>query len=498
MAKSFQLGLLTALILASFLLITNKVQTREMSEYVPEPIINSLTNNQVVNGRVIIQGKSINFSQVKFLIDGEFVGYAQTKMGPLGWQDFQFELPENLSFEQHQLDCVAEYYKNTQSPTTTIEFFYEQQFPVPTIFNPVLNNETNWQQPWIVGLTYNDSKIEIYLDEKLNGEVVPNNHTSGVTSFRYQPQQRLQLGFHVVRVKAISSDNRVSEFSNEIIFEVRQNKSVWHAPELTTEQGKFVAPVPAPTLLQPQNGTVINNKKIKVAGVMFNEHVIQIFVDGKLETEFVPASDESGVTNFDWTAENLDSGLHKIWTRAINSQGQTSGISNILKIIVLPDKVYVSQGYGQVISEQKQLEGGDFKDEAIEGEFEEEDNQIETVSNWWKYLIGLVLLIAIGLTIIWFLNNEDKNSGEKINVKTTKEDNGSKTDSFNEAKVTPKESPEFSEPDEIPIENFNEFQKTPNEQDYNNYEPYYKETGDEDEEETLPPPPPPNSPTLGI
>ncbi len=510
---------LISLILAVFLL-TNFAQAAETSEFVPAPEITSFKDGQVLTGEVVVKGVALNYSQVKVFLDNNFIGYSKNKIGTLGWQDFEIKLPANLVFGQHNLELVTEYFNNTQSPTTTLSFYYQPQFPAPTLFKPVLNYETNYQQPWIVGLAWGNYTLEVYIDDQLDGKVFFTNPKGGVSDFKYQPQKKLTPGFHVVRARAISSDGRISNFSNEIIFEVRQTKQILEAPDLPQEMGDFVPPVPAPTLVKPKNGLVTQDNKLIVAGLVHNEHYVKIYLDGKLVGEFMPDPHPSGVTNFAWEySQPLSSGLHKIWAKDVNPRGNESGRSNVLRFIVLPSEpIFVSQSLGQIAAaakNQKALESGEQSPPAVDGQGQSASNKPDETKQfkWWQILIIIVLALAVLLIVFWLVNlkkgksfNQVQDKEEKVKIKTNgKKEKGAfqsldktqdRSDLAEEQQVREKkeelENKQGSYKPDVPD------QVSDSESGLGADKENNKNEEGERGEHVPPPPPPPDAPTLGI
>lgn len=477
------------ILIVSSLMFSHGVKAAETSKFVPQPEFYSFTEKEMPSGEIVFEGtgKSINFSQVKVYLDQEFLTFTQNEIGPLGWQEFEFNMPAGMSLDEHQIGLIAEYFNNTQSPTTTVSFLYQAKFPAPTLFNPVLNFETNYQQPWIVGLAFNDSFLEFYIDDQFAGQVLVENHPSGVTDFKYQPVEKLSPGFHLVKVRAISPDGRTSAWSNEIIFEVRKDKQILAAPGLFQEQGEFIAPVPAPTLIEPKHGLITKDSKLIVAGLMHNNHQIKIFADNELVAEFMPQPHASGVTDFVWQAEeNLSAGLHTLWAQATNSSGQTSGQSNILKFIILPaEPVFVSQLPIGRINAAAHEEVTEITQEEIPEEKLAEQivnkvaEKINGWADWWKYLIGLIVLIALILIIIWLSSaKQEKTPDEKIKIKTGDEKESPLDENQPATEQSDISTPPYSEPG-IDIGFENEEEK--------NEDEYFP-----------PPPPPPDAPSLGI
>lgn len=407
---------ISALFCAVFLFFVNPVKAEVLSNFVPVPEFDLEQNAKTSD--LEISGQAINFSSVELILDNISLGNAQAKIGTLGWQDWQIELPSNLMFGLHKLEAITKYY-NYRSATSTLEFQYSPKFPAPTLFNPVLNSATNFTQPWIVGLTHSPAILSIYIDDQLDGELSIDSEKE-IIDFKYKPKQKLQNGFHTVKVIAKSLENLTSDWSNEIIFEVRQNLTKMVAPDLPSETGNFIPPVPAPTLIEPKNGAVQKSGKLIISGLIHNEHVIQFYLDEELLTEFLPPGHESGVTSFTWYApENLLPGHYKIYAKAINPRGQISGKSNILNLLILPPEYFVSQGPAGIVAAGKD----DNKIDNTNIIADHIDETVAQVSDWskkWQWLIGGIILLAIFLLITWILINKKKvakkNSGDQIKI----------------------------------------------------------------------------------
>lgn len=421
--------------LVVFLLTLNPAVAAETSTLVPTPTILNVQDKAILSAGAVIKGTSLNFSQVLVTLDGGLVGYATAQLGTQGWQDWEFKLPDNLGFGQHKLELTALYFNNKQSQPTAINFYFQPALPTPTLFDPVLNSSTNFQQPWLVGLTENNVRLDVYLDGKLDGSLnTAINAEKKVVDFKYQPKNKLISGFHTVKVVAQSLlDGRRSQFSNEIIFEVRggtqQNLT---AASLPREVGKFMSPVPAPTILTPTTGSVTNYNQLTIAGVVHNEHYVRIFVDDQLIDGLMPTDHSSGVTSFSFTsATALAPGMHKVYVQAVNPRGQISGQSNIIRFIVLPTKYFVSQGVGQVKSTST-YQGNDassivsLNDDTLTENSNQADATSQPKIETWKLLVGVVIVIVIILILIWIFGAQDQDQNaagiKKITVKKNSND----------------------------------------------------------------------------
>jgi len=403
---------------------------------IPSPTLNipSLDEQRQISGLVEISGQSLNFSTVEIYLDGVLKAVVETEMGTTGWGEYNYTLAGPLEFKEHQIEVRTKYF-GLVSQKVNQNFIYTDKFPGPTLFDPVLNFETNFKKPWIIGLAHNFSFLEIYINNKLDGTLQVENHSSGIASFRYKPKADLETGFYSVKVRAKNTqDLRLSDFSNEIVFEIR-NQTVGQkmtAPGLDELPENFIAPVPAPTLLVPESGEVLKQTNPIISGVVKNNHLTKIFIDGKLDGKFTPEEHSSGTAYFEYKIqENLQPGLHQISAGAVNSRGQISGNSNILQIIIITgdEKVILSPAIppeidsgasSQVLGEQEILE-------------QEEGGQKEgALADWWKF-VRAIIIVALVLFVIalyferqrvkeWFNNRFKKTTkektGEKIEIKT--------------------------------------------------------------------------------
>lgn len=408
------LGLFLSLTLTFFLLTPKFCQASDFSPYLPAPTVLEPQANATLSQDISIKGKTILPTKALIYLDGKKLGYASNISEENGYGNFVFNLSQEQILGHHELAVVAEYFNSYHSATTTLSFEILAQAKAPTVLTPVVNQETNFQQPWIVGLTPNDTQVEIYINEKMAGLAEVKNAANGTASFKYKPQQKLAQGFHLAKARITSSPG--DTFSNEIVFEIRSTSvSKMFAPGLTKEQGAFLAPTPSPTLLEPKNGTVFKNQaKIAIQGVAHNNHYVKLFLDNNLVTEFMPPEDKSGVASFTYTlTQKLKPGLHKIWSTNLNSQDQESGISNIIKIIILDDQpIFVSKPQGQIngtAAINEVILTGEQKNNAIDLA-----TQKDSKNNFWYYVLGVIIIILAANVAMW-LFSKNKNQDKKDN-----------------------------------------------------------------------------------
>jgi len=384
-------------------LLTVKPTTAAISSAIPAPTVNktSLSQLALIKGEKIT-GQSLNFSQIRVFINHNFYTLAQTELGSNGWQTFSIETAD-LNIGEYDLTLITDYFRGLESQPLDLKLVVQEKVVGPTLFDPVLNQETNFQQPWLIGVTPSATEVEFCLDDKIIGKIKTTVSTSGTSSFRYQPPV-LTLGYHVVKARAYHQNSLVSPWSNEIIFAVAENKKLIKKDlSLKTEQEKFVPPVPAPTLLEPQTGLVTTETKPIIKGLVHNKHLVKIYLDNQLVGEFLPEPHPSGVTSFSFVPdEELLPGLHTVYGRAINPHGQESGDSMILKWLAVSEvPIFISELKGQVSSA------------SVVAENLEENPEIKVIENnqgffsknsgwnFWLYLIMGVVIFFIAGIIFW-------------------------------------------------------------------------------------------------
>lgn len=217
---SAQTFLFLSLMLAVFLLPKNIAIANTFNELVLQPIIESPKNNAELVKPITLNGLTISPTKVRVYLDNKNLGYTKNEIGQNGWLKFSLAISQNLAIGPHKIELVADYYDKFSSATTTVNIIIVEKLRGPTLFAPVVNSETNSQQPWIIGVTPNDSQVEIYLDEKFDGLAQVKNDSNGTASFKYKPKQKLIPGAHTTKARVVDQNGNISNFSNEIILKI--------------------------------------------------------------------------------------------------------------------------------------------------------------------------------------------------------------------------------------------------------------------------------------
>ncbi|MFC1678373.1 hypothetical protein ACFLZ9_01390, partial [Patescibacteria group bacterium] len=174
-------------------------------------------NETTVTGMVkpAIIGLSKSGTVVHVYVDGIYNGKTENLTHESGTASFAYRPFLNLSVGDHQAWVVAEDSTGVKSKKSNIlNFTIEEPLPAPVISDAVVNNNTTYDRPLIVGLAKNNLKIKIFIDHKLDGEFNAGSHESGTDSFAYKPFQSLSAGKHLVYTVAVDGRGKESVWSN--------------------------------------------------------------------------------------------------------------------------------------------------------------------------------------------------------------------------------------------------------------------------------------------
>lgn len=146
-------------------------------------------------------------TRVAVYIDDAFNGYATVVSTEGGVQSVVYKPFLPLAQGPHTVMMRAEDLNaGTRSvPSAKVSFWVEQPLPSPTLFTPVVNEETTWEQPWIVGVAPSSSPIQFWIDGVADGGVSATDDDSGVGSFAYKPSGKLSRGTHTVVAQAVAT-----------------------------------------------------------------------------------------------------------------------------------------------------------------------------------------------------------------------------------------------------------------------------------------------------
>ncbi|MFH1426497.1 MAG: hypothetical protein ABIG66_03640 [Candidatus Kerfeldbacteria bacterium] len=146
----------------------------------------------------VITGVAPAGMRIAVYIDDTFNGYATTVSEANGTQSFAYTPFLALNPGTHYLKARTENVETgvRSDVCDTQMFTIEYHIPAPTILDTVINEESSWDQPWIVGLATSGAEVVVWIDGKLDGTVKATTDASGVGNFAYKPSFKLTSGSH--------------------------------------------------------------------------------------------------------------------------------------------------------------------------------------------------------------------------------------------------------------------------------------------------------------
>ena len=293
--------------------------------------------------------------------------------------------------------------------------------PAPTLLAPASGESFDLSQPAIRGVTFNDTRVAVYIDDVFNGYATVQNGTQGTASFVYFPFLELSAGYHKVKVRAEDPNTGVrSDVSPETSFFVEY-------------------PYPAPQIHFAAENEDTTWSKPFISGVAKNDSKVKIFIDGVLNGEFLVMNSGTGTASFAYQPYfALSPGEHTAYAVAVGPSGKQSVASttftfNITKPVdatvssavitedeagdeneiietleesltegtteeVFSEEVTEIEATEEENSEETTIEGEANEEEAVE---EEEEEAEEEEGGKKSSTIGWVLLALIATALVW-------------------------------------------------------------------------------------------------
>jgi len=204
------------------LLLPAVISWAETKPSFPAPTLVVPENEELLSGTTpTIVGLAKNDSRITVYIDGKQDGQFVVKNHPSGTANFAYHPAKPLAAGTHIVHATATGPNGAMSKRSNrIVFDVVSFFPAPTLYAPVVNDETTPARPFIVGLAKNDSLIRVYIDDVLNGQFQVKNHRSGTASFSYRSLFDSAVGTHEVYVTAEGPTGKVSQESTPVRFTV--------------------------------------------------------------------------------------------------------------------------------------------------------------------------------------------------------------------------------------------------------------------------------------
>jgi hypothetical protein len=195
------------------------------------PVIIQVSEDVKNTFKPVINGSTGDNTLVKIYIDGIYNGKTDFLAGDSNRISFAYQSFVDLKSGPHSIWAIAEDREGGKSqPSNIFNFEVKAGVPTPTLFMPVVNGDTNYERPFIVGLSKNNLVVKVFIDDTSSGEVKISGNTDTV-SFYYKPAQPLSIGSHTVYSIAIDNDGRESKKSNIVNFKV-------YNPEIVSNEEK--------------------------------------------------------------------------------------------------------------------------------------------------------------------------------------------------------------------------------------------------------------------
>ncbi len=239
------------------LVLSLPVETAFFVSALPAPTLVSPNETTIIGkAKPLITGLATSGSFVHVYIDGVLNGQTDILEHESGTANFVYRPFLNLAVGWHEVYALAEDAQGNQSGSSQVlKFKIEEPMPAPTLFTPVVNDQTSIVQPFVVGLAKNDSLIKVYVDKQFLGQFKVRNHESGTANFAYRPSRDLARGRHLVYTIALDDRGKESSWSNIIYFNVREPAIT---PLARESQSETVDEIKEPVSISRESAPIIS------------------------------------------------------------------------------------------------------------------------------------------------------------------------------------------------------------------------------------------------
>ncbi len=192
---------------------------------VPTPTLNAPAQGTVVpDGSPVITGWVTSGLLVEIHIDGSFNGWATVQESDSVTDSFYYTpfLPLTPGGHSYHARAKDPETGERSMPTQEIAFLVAEKLPAPTVLTPVVRASQSLQ-PLVVGLTYGNTTVEVFVDGMSQGKVTVQGDPVKVDDFALQTAA-LSEGTHMVYAVATDSLGRTSMHSDDVDFTVSKPK----------------------------------------------------------------------------------------------------------------------------------------------------------------------------------------------------------------------------------------------------------------------------------
>ncbi len=448
------LFIITAFLLGNIILKVDKIFAFTLEN----PTIFNVEKIQNNCNQFHINGITEKGTSLFVYVDGTYEGDATIKKnGNDKFNTFEYYSQNSLTKGEHEIKIIS---KNNilsamsapvnytitmyQDPTCTETKSQNNSSkipPRPEIAKPI--NNQNFERNWVIvsGLTNNNTKIHIYLDEKYIASTNFLVDNSGTASFSYKLTS-LTKGTHKISIKAESKNGFLSDNSEIISFNissVKNNKVVKIKNNKTKNihttyiQNIKIAPtqnqntnnidnvktpsiINRPIIEKPQNNEVIHGELI-ISGNAKNSSSVKILIDNIL----VHTIDNGNViSKFTYIhKDKLENGLHSLHIETYNNNHKVK-----------------SEYTNFVIAEQIKTQIGDLT-KVKKSTTTKSNNTTNQSNNIINIVIFSLFLLSI---ILWIILINKDIIVEKLKKKKTKQEQVSEDSIYKDIKNIKKDS----------------------------------------------------------
>jgi hypothetical protein len=255
-----------------------------------------------------VKGLTERDSDILIYINGVFADYAKINIEGTETDNFYFE--SDLALDSFEVMAISRDKKTHSLSPSSSQKYILSQLPAPTVVFPENKGVITDKKITVLGLSKTNSIVEVYIDSKYSGETKFLIHESGTANFAYYQEDILEKGSHSLYLIARDVLGGKSKISDITYFEVEHS-------------------MPAPTLFEPVINSNTSIDKPYIVGVAKNNSFIKVFVDDKLDGEFLVKNNESGTANFAYLPKiELSRGSHNFSAIAIDNKNKKSKLSN--------------------------------------------------------------------------------------------------------------------------------------------------------------------------
>lgn len=277
---------------------------RARPQIVPAPVLIAPDEKTAsADLRPLITGLAKDQAMVEFFIDGAFAGATGLLEHKSGTANFAYRPEIDLSRGWHKIYAIARDFNGLASGRSReLSFNIELPMPAPTMIKTVVNNNATSARPFITGLAKNNSRIKVFIDNKLNGEFLVENHESGTANFAYKPFLALSRGSHQAYTLARDARGKTSIRSNVISFSVKSAAIGQAVGESRKSAVASIAEPPAKESLNSVQISADSGKALSAADNLPEQEADKgknIFLDeaGLSEIDSEPDKNFSGLVN---------------------------------------------------------------------------------------------------------------------------------------------------------------------------------------------------------